>query len=132
MILSGLKTWLETGELLETPGSQRYAEPSRYSRIRGLRPASLAGAPLHPGDASAAHLGGRTQLAGLLDSVEVTRGADDTTPFQSCTNCAASPARPALPEDGRRGSRSVETNVISVLGAACPVAPRRARRRARP
>ncbi|MFI5007461.1 MAG: SRPBCC family protein [Solirubrobacterales bacterium] len=31
MILSGLKTLLETGELLETPGSQRYAEPSRYS-----------------------------------------------------------------------------------------------------
>jgi hypothetical protein len=25
MILSGLKTLLETGELLETPGSQRYA-----------------------------------------------------------------------------------------------------------
>ena len=24
MILSGLKTWLETGELLTTPGSQRY------------------------------------------------------------------------------------------------------------
>ena len=49
MILSGLKTLLETGELLETPGSQRYAEPSRYSRIRGLRPASLAGAALQPG-----------------------------------------------------------------------------------
>jgi uncharacterized protein YndB with AHSA1/START domain len=31
MILSGLKTLLETGELLETPGSQRYAEPSRQS-----------------------------------------------------------------------------------------------------
>jgi uncharacterized protein YndB with AHSA1/START domain len=26
MILSGLKTWLETGELLTTPGSLRYAE----------------------------------------------------------------------------------------------------------
>jgi hypothetical protein len=25
MILSGLKTWLETGELLTTPGSLRYA-----------------------------------------------------------------------------------------------------------
>jgi len=25
MILSGLKTLLETGELLETPGSQRYS-----------------------------------------------------------------------------------------------------------
>jgi len=24
MILSGLKTWLETGELLTTPGSLRY------------------------------------------------------------------------------------------------------------
>ncbi len=31
MILSGLKTLLETGELLETPGSQRYSEPSRHS-----------------------------------------------------------------------------------------------------
>jgi uncharacterized protein YndB with AHSA1/START domain len=31
MILSGLKTLLETGELLETPGSQRYSEPSRQS-----------------------------------------------------------------------------------------------------
>ena len=31
MILSGLKTLLETGELLETPGSQRYSEPSRRS-----------------------------------------------------------------------------------------------------
>ena len=31
MILSGLKTLLETGELLETPGSQRYAEPSRHA-----------------------------------------------------------------------------------------------------
>jgi hypothetical protein len=28
MILSGLKTLLETGELLETPGSQRYANAS--------------------------------------------------------------------------------------------------------
>ena len=28
MILSGLKTWLETGELLTTPGSLRYAEPA--------------------------------------------------------------------------------------------------------
>jgi hypothetical protein len=26
MILSGLKTLLETGEQLETPGSQRYSE----------------------------------------------------------------------------------------------------------
>jgi uncharacterized protein YndB with AHSA1/START domain len=25
MIISGLKTWLETGELLTTPGSQKYA-----------------------------------------------------------------------------------------------------------
>jgi len=31
MILSGLKTLLETGELLETPGSQRYSEPSAQS-----------------------------------------------------------------------------------------------------
>lgn len=28
MILSGLKTWLESGELLTTPGSQRYSEGS--------------------------------------------------------------------------------------------------------
>jgi uncharacterized protein YndB with AHSA1/START domain len=28
MILSGLKTWLETGELLTTPGSLMYAEPA--------------------------------------------------------------------------------------------------------
>ena len=28
MILSGLKTWLETGELLTTPGSLMYATPS--------------------------------------------------------------------------------------------------------
>ena len=27
MILSGLKTWLETGELLTTPGSLMYAAP---------------------------------------------------------------------------------------------------------
>jgi hypothetical protein len=27
MILSGLKTLLETGELLDTPGSRLYAEP---------------------------------------------------------------------------------------------------------
>jgi hypothetical protein len=27
MILSGLKTWLETGETLTTPGSLMYAEP---------------------------------------------------------------------------------------------------------
>jgi hypothetical protein len=27
MILSGLKTWLETGELLTTPGSLMYASP---------------------------------------------------------------------------------------------------------
>jgi hypothetical protein len=31
MILSGLGTLLETGEVLETPGSQRYSEPSRRS-----------------------------------------------------------------------------------------------------
>ena len=31
MVLSGLKTLLETGELLETPGSQRYSEPARES-----------------------------------------------------------------------------------------------------
>jgi hypothetical protein len=28
MILSGLKTLLETGELLTTPGSLRYSEPT--------------------------------------------------------------------------------------------------------
>ena len=28
MILSGLKTWLETGELLTTPGSLMYSPPS--------------------------------------------------------------------------------------------------------
>ena len=28
MILSGLKTWLETGEILTTPGSLMYAQPS--------------------------------------------------------------------------------------------------------
>ena len=28
MILSGLKTWLETGETLTTPGSLMYAEPT--------------------------------------------------------------------------------------------------------
>jgi hypothetical protein len=27
MILSGLKTWLETGELLTTPGSLMYQRP---------------------------------------------------------------------------------------------------------
>ena len=27
MILSGLKTWLETGEILTTPGSLMYASP---------------------------------------------------------------------------------------------------------
>ena len=27
MILSGLKTWLETGETLTTPGSLMYGEP---------------------------------------------------------------------------------------------------------
>jgi uncharacterized protein YndB with AHSA1/START domain len=31
MILSGLKTWLETGELLTTPGSLMYATPSPSS-----------------------------------------------------------------------------------------------------
>jgi uncharacterized protein YndB with AHSA1/START domain len=31
MILSGLKTLLETGELLDTPGSLRYAEASEWS-----------------------------------------------------------------------------------------------------
>ena len=29
MILSGLKTLLETGELLDTPGSLRYSEASQ-------------------------------------------------------------------------------------------------------
>jgi uncharacterized protein YndB with AHSA1/START domain len=29
MILSGLKTWLETGELLTTPGSLMYESPAR-------------------------------------------------------------------------------------------------------
>ena len=28
MILSGLKTWLETGQTLTTPGSLMYGEPS--------------------------------------------------------------------------------------------------------
>jgi hypothetical protein len=28
MILSGLKTWLETGEILTTPGSLLYAQPT--------------------------------------------------------------------------------------------------------
>ena len=32
MILSGLKTWLETGELLTTPGSLMYATPSESAR----------------------------------------------------------------------------------------------------
>jgi len=32
MILSGLKTWLETGELLTTPGSLMYADASTWSR----------------------------------------------------------------------------------------------------
>jgi uncharacterized protein YndB with AHSA1/START domain len=32
MILSGLKTWLETGELLTTPGSLMYAEPAESAR----------------------------------------------------------------------------------------------------
>jgi uncharacterized protein YndB with AHSA1/START domain len=31
MILSGLKTWLETGEMLTTPGSLMYLEPSSRS-----------------------------------------------------------------------------------------------------
>ena len=31
MILSGLKTLLETGELLDTPGSLRYANPAAWS-----------------------------------------------------------------------------------------------------
>ena len=30
-VLSGLKTLLETGELLETPGSQHFSEPSHQS-----------------------------------------------------------------------------------------------------
>jgi len=34
MILSGLKTYLETGELLTTPGSLMYATPARSSRKR--------------------------------------------------------------------------------------------------
>jgi uncharacterized protein YndB with AHSA1/START domain len=34
MILSGLKTWLETGELLTTPGSLMYATPSSTSGTR--------------------------------------------------------------------------------------------------
>jgi hypothetical protein len=29
MILSGLKTWLETGELLTTPGSLMYAKGAK-------------------------------------------------------------------------------------------------------
>ena len=29
MILSGLKTWIETGELLTTPGSLRYSAPAQ-------------------------------------------------------------------------------------------------------
>ena len=33
MILSGLKTWLETGELLTTPGSLMYASPG-LARVR--------------------------------------------------------------------------------------------------
>jgi hypothetical protein len=31
MILSGLKTWLETGELLTTPGSLMYQQDRRPS-----------------------------------------------------------------------------------------------------
>ena len=34
MILSGLKTLLETGELLTTPGSLMYANPDRASGKR--------------------------------------------------------------------------------------------------
>ena len=33
MILSGLKTLLETGELLDTPGSLRYAQPSGWPDV---------------------------------------------------------------------------------------------------
>lgn len=36
MILSGLKTWLETGELLTTPGSLMYGSASPTSRDRGV------------------------------------------------------------------------------------------------
>ena len=32
MILSGLKTWLETGELLTTPGSLMYATPAAATK----------------------------------------------------------------------------------------------------
>ena len=31
MILSGLKTLLETGELLTTPGSQRYSDATAWT-----------------------------------------------------------------------------------------------------
>jgi hypothetical protein len=31
MILSGLKTLLETGELLDTPGSLRYSQAANWS-----------------------------------------------------------------------------------------------------
>jgi uncharacterized protein YndB with AHSA1/START domain len=34
MILSGLKTWLETGQLLTTPGSLMYANPGSWSEAR--------------------------------------------------------------------------------------------------
>ena len=39
MILSGLKTLLETGELLTTPGSLRYAEAAAELRDRSVKPA---------------------------------------------------------------------------------------------
>jgi uncharacterized protein YndB with AHSA1/START domain/DNA-binding transcriptional ArsR family regulator len=34
MILSGLKTWLETGEILTTPGSLMYAQPTHAAKER--------------------------------------------------------------------------------------------------
>ena len=51
MILSGLKTWLETGELLTTPGSLMYGELSRTGRAtavgRGLTFGSMSPAVVH-------------------------------------------------------------------------------------
>ena len=35
MILSGLKTYLETGEELETPGSLMFSDPARFAAERG-------------------------------------------------------------------------------------------------
>ncbi len=37
MILSGLKTLLETGELLTTPGSLRYSSPSGESAVGSVK-----------------------------------------------------------------------------------------------